>query len=49
MTNPVIPLTRLFPMPGAQPLDLLSPEKAIRLKEAMTRKAPMISWSAYSR
>ncbi|OGP75431.1 MAG: hypothetical protein A2Y80_01075 [Deltaproteobacteria bacterium RBG_13_58_19] len=47
MTDTAISLTRLFPLPGEQPLDLLSPEKAAKLQEALARKAPAISWSLF--
>jgi hypothetical protein len=45
MNDTAIPMSRLFPLPGEQPIDLLSPEKAAHLKEALAHKAPGISWS----
>ncbi len=45
MTDKAIPMTRLFPLPGEQPLNLVLPEKAAQLKEALAHKAPAISWS----
>ena len=45
MTDTAIPMIQLFPLPGEQTIDLLSPEKATQLKETLAQKAPTINWS----